>query len=125
MTAGAKVSHVASPRECDTRQRAYANATSDATGVATTMRQPASLRDLARDILMRQGRDKAVARVATELRDSINRCCDVRGDDDINRAALIFECSRLNPIEQLDMLDHFRDEAERWGASLIKQGESR
>lgn len=45
---------------------------------------------------------------------AINRCCNARGDDDANRAALIAECSALDAAGQADMLEHFNAEAERW-----------
>ena len=45
---------------------------------------------------------------------AINRCCDARGDDDRNRAALIAECADLTPAEQTDMRDHFEAEAAIW-----------
>lgn len=45
---------------------------------------------------------------------AINRCCDARGDDDRNRAALIAECAELTPAEQTDMREHFEAEAAMW-----------
>ena len=42
------------------------------------------------------------------------RCCDARGDDDENRAALIRECGALPPDAQADMLEHFQREAIRF-----------
>ena len=45
---------------------------------------------------------------------AINRCCDARGDDDRNRAALIAECAELTPAEQADMTDHFNAETAIW-----------
>lgn len=51
--------------------------------------------------------------VRTALIKAINRCCDARGDDDANRAALISECSLLPPAGQVDMCDHFTREEER------------
>ena len=60
-------------------------------------------------------RDKEVERRATALRQGIERCCDARGDDDENRAALIRECGELSPDAQADMLDHFQREANRFG----------
>ncbi len=42
---------------------------------------------------------------------AINRCCDARGDDDRNRAALIAECAELTPAEQADMREHFETQA--------------
>jgi hypothetical protein len=109
------LSHVASPRECDTRQTHSPHATPDATSLATTTAQPASIRALARDTLLRHGRDKELERRATALRQAINRCCDVRGDDHENRAALIRECCTLPPDGQADMTEHFEREAIRFG----------
>ncbi len=108
------LSHVASPRECDTRQPNRPSATGGATVHATTPRQRPSIRDLARDTLVRHGRDKEVERRATALRQAINGCCDARGDDDENRAALIRECGALPPDAQADMLEHFQREAIRF-----------
>lgn len=124
MSGAPGLSHVASPRECDTRQTPAdcpGGATSGETGAATTPRKPASVRDLARDTLMRQQRDKVVARLATTLRDSINRCCDARDDDERNRAALIAECMSLPPSGQADMQEHFEYEALRWERAALGQ----
>lgn len=68
MSADPRVSHVAFPRRRDTRQTPELEAigaTPHATSDATTPRKPASLRDLARDTLMRHQCDKTVARLAT------------------------------------------------------------
>ena len=108
------LSNVASPRECDTRQTRPLDATQRATGIATTTVRPASIRVLARDTLLRHGRDKEVERRATALRQAIDRCCDIRGDDDANRLALIEECLQLNPVGQVDITEHFEQEARRW-----------
>ncbi|MEO6597073.1 MAG: hypothetical protein ABIP94_20200 [Planctomycetota bacterium] len=90
-------------------------ATAGATTGATTTPQPPSLRDLARDTLVRQQRDKAVAGVpALTLVVSINRACDSRGDDDSNRTALIEECTALPAHFHADALAHFETEAERF-----------
>ncbi len=48
------------------------------------------------------------------LVDAINRCCDARGDDDQNRAALIVESAQFAPHEQIDLCDHFDREAAAW-----------
>ena len=45
---------------------------------------------------------------------AVNRCCDARGDDDCNRAALVADCKRLAPHEQADMREHFDAEAKRF-----------
>ena len=45
---------------------------------------------------------------------AINRCCDARGDDSANRAALILECTALPAWEQRELRDHFNEEAARW-----------
>ena len=44
---------------------------------------------------------------------AVDRCCDARGDDHGNRAALIADCKLLAPHEQADMLDHFDGETRR------------
>jgi len=49
--------------------------------------------------------------LAATLVASINQCCDVRGDDERNRAALIAECMQLTQRDQADMLEHFETEA--------------
>ena len=116
MTGLEQVSHVASPRECDTRQADRPSATTGVTVDATTPRGRPSIRDLARDTLLRHRRDKDVERRATALRKSIERCCNARGDDDENRAVLIRECGELPPDAQADMLEHFQREAIRFGA---------
>lgn len=51
--------------------------------------------------------------LAADLIAAINRCCDARGDDERNRAALIAESSQLTPHEQADMRDHFHSEADQ------------
>lgn len=114
MTKPAGLSHVASPRECDTRHRVRISATDCATSSATTLVPRPSVRELARDSLGRQGRDKATQTRATSLRQSIERCCDLRGDDEANRAALIVECLALPMAGQEDVQEHFEQEAERW-----------
>lgn len=53
-------------------------------------------------------------RVAQALVAAINRACNLRGDDDANRAGLIAECHALSLEQQIDMLEHFRAEAARW-----------
>jgi hypothetical protein len=63
---------------------------------------------------MRHGRDKELERRATALRQAIDRCCDARGDDELNRAGLIRECGELPPDGQADMLEHFQREAIRF-----------
>lgn len=109
-----ELSHVAPPRECDTRQTTTLSATGYATLHATSPGRPRSIRDLARDTLVRHRRDKEVARRATSLRQSIDRCCDARGDDDANRRALIEECLRLPFEVQADLAEHFEQEANRY-----------
>ena len=54
------------------------------------------------------------AGTSAALVNAINQCCNARGDDDANRAALIAECSALDAAGQADMLAHFNAEAERW-----------
>jgi hypothetical protein len=45
---------------------------------------------------------------------SINRCCEARGDDVVNRAGLIEGCAALNPQQQVEMHEHFQAEAARF-----------
>ncbi len=134
MSADPRVSHVAFPRRRDTRQTPEIEAigaTTHATVDATTPRKPASLRDLARDTLTRHQRDKAieclatnprepvahvasVAHVAADLIDAIHRCCDIRGDSERNRAALLSEIGDFDQRLQADLVEHFDTEADRW-----------
>ncbi len=53
-------------------------------------------------------------RLPAELIDAINRCCDERGDDGANRAALIREGAALPAWEQRELREHFIEEAARW-----------
>ena len=116
MTAKPMLSRVASPRECDMRQLS-ADATHSATDDAKSAALPGSLRELARDTLMRHQRDKVVARATLTLVVSINRCCDARGDDNANRVALIAECEPLPPAQQAEWREHFDTVADRYEAA--------
>ena len=51
---------------------------------------------------------------ALDLLAAVNSCCDLRGDTDRNRIALLDECRLLTPHEQADMREHFDTEADRW-----------
>ena len=57
---------------------------------------------------------REASRLTAELIDAINRACDLRGDDDENRAGLIRECSALPSDGQEDMRQHFEQVAEVW-----------
>ena len=59
-------------------------------------------------LAVRNAEDQADALVA-----SINRCCDARGDDGDNRAALIAESAGYAPHEMADLIEHFDGEANR------------
>jgi hypothetical protein len=48
---------------------------------------------------------------------AIHRCCDARGDEPGNCAALLAACACLTPEQQTDLLAHFSIEAIRWGAT--------
>jgi hypothetical protein len=52
--------------------------------------------------------------IAARLDESVNRCCDERGDDAKNRADLLFECSQLSPQGQADLCEHFERQAAIW-----------
>lgn len=52
--------------------------------------------------------------LAADLIAAINRCCDVRGDSDRNRAGLIEESGDFTPDHQRDLIEHFAGEADRW-----------
>ena len=56
-------------------------------------------------------------RLGTALVQAIHRCCDARGDEPENRAALLEECADLLPEQQADLLAHFSIEAIRWEAT--------
>lgn len=51
--------------------------------------------------------EEPVQPVQLDLTDAINDACDVRGDDDANRQALIDECMVLPADQQCDLLEHF------------------
>jgi len=55
-------------------------------------------------------------RLPDALMQAIHRCCDARGDDTGNRAALILECTALPAWEQRELTDYFTEQAERWEA---------
>lgn len=61
-------------------------------------------------------------RLPAALIDSINRCCDVRGDDDRNRADLIAEAATLPPHLMADAREHFDAEAERFSHACALPG---
>jgi hypothetical protein len=48
------------------------------------------------------------------LRELIERCCDVRGDDAANRAALLLDCESLDAAQRADLCRHFSEQAEVW-----------
>lgn len=50
---------------------------------------------------------------------AINRACDVRGDDDVNRAALLAECALLPSAAQADAFEHFTLQAAGWRAPTV------
>ena len=58
--------------------------------------------------------DAAPVPVGDALTDAINRTCDLRDDDDKNRAGLIAECLALPLAGQADMLAHFEEQAAIW-----------
>lgn len=107
VTATPAQQQTASPREC-----LNLDATADATGAqqascATPEKCPEKVARVARGSLTQH-------RAAAALIDAVSRCCEVRGDDDANRTALIAECLTLTPRQQEDMHEHFEIEAERW-----------
>jgi len=57
---------------------------------------------------------KEAAAVTSALVQAIHRACDVRGDSDTNREALIQECTALPRAQQAEMQEHFNSEATRW-----------
>lgn len=89
-----------------------------ATGDATPAQQPAPLpredRATAGATTAQPSNTGYATRLAGALVEAINRCCDVRGDDDANRQGLLDECRYLPPYEQADLRDHFEQEAQRW-----------
>ena len=48
------------------------------------------------------------------LVDAINRCCDLRGDDDRNRDGLIAEAGDYAVDAQRDLIEHFANETAIW-----------
>ena len=77
-----------------------------------------SLRDLIRSHkpeLWAAARDAEVT--FANLVDAINRCCDLRGDDDRNRDGLIAEAGAYSVEAQRDLTAHFANEAEIWRAA--------
>ena len=48
---------------------------------------------------------------------AINRCCDLRGDTDRTRDALLAECASLSREHQRDLTAHFSNEAAIWRAA--------
>jgi len=56
-------------------------------------------------------------RLTSSLVEAIHRCCDARGDDTSNRAALLFECVALPAWEQRELRDHFNQQADLFGGS--------
>lgn len=70
-----------------------------------------------RDDLVRLLADEHLDQGQRRLRQAINRCCEVRGDDEAHRLALIEECSQLPPDERNEWRDYFDSEAHRWGNS--------
>ena len=74
-----------------------------------------SLRDLIRahkPELWAAARDAEVT--FANLVDAINRCCDLRGDDDRNRDGLIAEAADYATEAQLDLIEHFDEQAAIW-----------
>ena len=54
------------------------------------------------------------AKVTEGLFAAINRCCDARGDEEANRAALVEECSALPTADQAAWRAYFEGQAEAW-----------
>jgi hypothetical protein len=50
----------------------------------------------------------------SSLLEAVDRLCDARGDDQINRADLVAECQVQQASSQRDLLEHFQREAGRW-----------
>ena len=77
-----------------------------------------TLRDLIR---AHKGELLAAARDAevtfANLVDAINRCCDLRGDDDRNRDGLIAEAADYSVEAQRDLIEHFANETAIWRAA--------
>jgi hypothetical protein len=86
-----------------------ANAANDG---ATTISQLAGLATLAGGF-NHQSDELLTARLLA----AIHRCCDARGDEPTDRAALLAACADLPPEQQADLLAHFSIEAVRWGAA--------
>lgn len=45
---------------------------------------------------------------------AINHCCEARGDGELNRASLVAESADLPQAEQIDLAEHFAEQAALW-----------
>ena len=81
---------------------------------------PASeITDPLRELIRNNKADLLIAVRAAEIASAdlvaaIDRCCDMRGDDDRNRAGLIAEASDFTPEQQRDLTEHFDEQAGIW-----------
>ena len=69
--------------------------------------------------------DRSIAErqhLASALEAAIRSACAARGYSEPECAALIGDCLALDAAGQVDMLDHFRAEAQRFGASGEREG---
>ena len=57
---------------------------------------------------------RAAEELAAALIASINRCCDARGDDAANRAALVAESASCPPHLMADLIEHFEQQARQF-----------
>ena len=67
--------------------------------------------------LVARSKDRLLAEllaIQTALCEAVNRACAARGDDEANRLALLSECCSLDVRQQLDLIEHFLEEAKLW-----------
>lgn len=77
------------------------------------------IRDRKPELLVSIRRAEALT---ADLLAAINRCCDVRGDNDRNRSDLIAEAATLPPHLMADAREHFVAEAERFSHACALPG---
>jgi hypothetical protein len=134
---------VASPKACNTQLSGVAGATDDATSVQqtaanphecwactathdATTTQPEAEEACNSDEKLHVARTRecntqlgglTAHRRLPDLIAAIGACCDARGDDNRNRAALIAEAGGLTPEHQVDATEHFNEQAAVWAAA--------
>jgi len=114
--------HVARTRGAQHATNPAPRATCDATGPqqhATLPRQIAADHATTDATSAQPCNAECATRELRALIEAINRCCDARGDLDANRQGLIDECRRLPQHHQVDLREHFAQEANRWATQGV------